>query len=75
MLRNSLIKEYKLPDTFELSQTFLFFYDKLERCNFFLEEIIKSTDEPLDGRFVQHLLTCPMNDGGQWEMIVNVIKK
>ena len=29
VLRNSLIKEYKLPDTFELSQTFVFFYDKV----------------------------------------------
>jgi len=75
VMRNTMIKEYKLPDTFELSQTFVFFYDKLERVNYFLEEIIASKGEPLDGRLVQHLLTCPMNDGGQWEMLVNVIKK
>jgi bleomycin hydrolase len=66
---------YNLPDSFELSQTFVFFYDKLERVNFFLEHIMDTASEPLDGRLVQHLLSSPMNDGGQWEMLVNVITK
>ena len=37
--------------------------------------IIDSKDEPLDGRLVQHLLSSPMNDGGQWDMLVGVIEK
>jgi len=75
VLRNKLIKEYSLADDFELSQTFVFFYDKFERVNYFLEQIIGTKTEELDGRLVQHLLSNPKNDGGQWEMLVNVIRK
>ncbi|HIM74564.1 MAG TPA: aminopeptidase, partial [Candidatus Marinimicrobia bacterium] len=32
-------------------------------------------DEPLDGRLVMHLLTDPIQDGGQWHMFVNLIEK
>lgn len=31
--------------------------------------------EPEDGRLVQFLLTNPANDGGQWDMLVNIIGK
>jgi len=75
VMRNQMVKKYSLPDTFELSQTFCFFYDKLERCNYFLDQIIQTVSEPLDERLVQHLLSSPMNDGGQWEMLVNVVEK
>lgn len=34
----------------------------------------KSGEAP-DGRLVSHLLTNPTEDGGQWDMLVNVIKK
>ena len=75
VMRNQMQKSMQLPDDFELSQTYVFYYDKLERCNYFLEQIIDTSSEPLDGRLVQHLLYHPMNDGGQWEMLVNVIDK
>lgn len=60
---------------FELSKNYTLFYDKLERCNYFLESIIKTLDEDVDSRIVSHLLTDPMGDGGQWDMIKNIIKK
>lgn len=31
--------------------------------------------EPIDGRLVQFLLTNPTNDGGQWDMLVNIVGK
>ena len=31
--------------------------------------------EPVDGRLVSFLLTDPINDGGQWDMLVNLINK
>jgi aminopeptidase C len=31
--------------------------------------------EPEDGRLVQYLLTNPTNDGGQWDMLVNIVGK
>jgi bleomycin hydrolase len=47
----------------------------LEKSNYFLENIIKTADEPLEGRLVMHLLTDPIQDGGQWHMFVNLIEK
>lgn len=36
VFRVNLIKKYKIGN-FELSQSYLFFWDKLEKANFFLE--------------------------------------
>ena len=62
-------------ESFELSQTYPMFWDKLEKANFFLENIIQTRDKPLDGRLVMWLLANPLPDGGQWDMFVNLIKK
>jgi len=76
VMRRDMQKKFNLDDTFELSQTYLFFYDKLEKCNYFLENIIETAaDEEVDGRLVSHLLSDPICDGGQWDMIVNVVEK
>ena len=61
--------------TFELSEVYQTFWDKLEKANYFLENIIETTDEPLNGRLVSALLSDPVSDGGQWNMFVNLIKK
>lgn len=60
--------------TFELSQAYPLFFDKLEKCNWFLQNIIDTTDEPLNGRLVSYLLTDPMCDGGQWDMFKSLVK-
>ncbi|MBP3040717.1 C1 family peptidase [Bacillaceae bacterium Marseille-Q3522] len=60
---------------FELSQNYTNFWDKLEKANYFLDNIIKTADEPLEGRLVAWLLTTPQQDGGQWDMLVSIIKK
>ena len=41
IIRLPFIKKYKLKD-FEFSQNYLFFYDKLEKANYFLNYIIKT---------------------------------
>ncbi len=51
--------------TFELSQAFPLFYDKVEKSNWFLENVLDTLDEPLDGRLMAHLLADPVGDGGQ----------
>ena len=73
-LRFEMIHRFDLED-FELSQSYLFFFDKLERSNFFLENILQTTDEPLDGRLMQFLLQRPAEDGGQWDMFANLVRK
>ena len=62
-------------ETFELSQAYLMFWDKLEKANFFLESIIETRGEPLNGRLVMWLLTNPIQDGGQWDMFVSLVWK
>ncbi|GAA6038351.1 hypothetical protein JCM8097_007604 [Rhodosporidiobolus ruineniae] len=57
---------------FQLSQSYLFYYDSLSKANYLLENILDLTDKPFDDRMIQHLLTDPEGDGGQWDMIVNL---
>ncbi len=73
-LRLAAMKKMNL-ESFELSQAYPMFWDKLEKANFFLENIIETRNEPLGGRLVMWLLADPLPDGGQWDMFVNLIKK
>ena len=74
VFRVAIMKKHNLQ-SFELSQAYLFFWDKLEKANWFLEQIIDTKDEDLDGRLVQELLGSPVSDGGQWDMVANLVKK
>ncbi|MCD8348091.1 MAG: C1 family peptidase [Lachnospiraceae bacterium] len=62
-------------ETFELSQNYTVFYDKLEKANYFLESILSTLEEPTDGRLIAHLLSEPENDGGQWDMLCSLVEK
>ncbi|MCD8145385.1 MAG: C1 family peptidase [Oscillospiraceae bacterium] len=73
-LRYKVIHDLNL-ENFELSQNYTFFYDKLERANYFLESILETAERPTDDRTVAFLLTGPAQDGGQWDMISNIFQK
>lgn len=73
-IRYHVIRERNL-ESFELSQNYTLFYDKLEKANYFLENILETLEEPTDGRLIAHLLDSPVGDGGQWDMICNLIGK
>ncbi|CDS12265.1 hypothetical protein LRAMOSA04460 [Lichtheimia ramosa] len=75
VLRLAVIEKFKLDDDFELSQSYLFFYDKLEKANWFLENMIDLADKDVDDRVVQYLLSSPVGDGGQWDMFVSIVQK
>ena len=60
---------------FEFSQSYFMFWDKLEKANYFLECIIDSAAEDWNSRMVMHLLSNPIEDGGQWDMWVSLIDK
>lgn len=62
-------------ETFEFSQNYTLFWDKLEKSNYFLESILETLDEPLNGRLLAHLLANPIQDGGQWDMFAGLLKK
>ncbi|HKM78141.1 MAG TPA: C1 family peptidase [Candidatus Bathyarchaeia archaeon] len=74
MLALRAMKKLNLK-TFELSEIYQMFWDKLEKANYFMETIIETRQEPLDARIVNSLLSDPISDGGQWNMFVNLIKK
>ena len=46
-------------ETFELSQSYPLFWDKLEKSNYFLENILDTLDEPTNGRLIAYLLSAP----------------
>ncbi len=60
---------------FEFSQNFTLFWDKFERANYFLEAILETADDPIDDRRVAFLLDRPLDDGGQWNMFVEIVEK
>ncbi|KAK8073756.1 bleomycin hydrolase [Apiospora phragmitis] len=63
VFRVALMKKYGL-DEFELSQAYLFFWDKLEKANYFLENVVETAGKELDGRLVQRLLADPLAMAG-----------
>ena len=62
-------------ENFELSQSYLAFWDKFERCNYFLESILETADLPTNDRTVMHILSTGVHDGGQWDMFANIVRK
>ena len=74
LFRIYLARKHNLKD-FQFSQNYFMFFDKLEKSNYFLESIIKTSSEHWNSRIMMHLLNDPIQDGGQWDMWVNLIDK
>jgi bleomycin hydrolase len=74
LLRAGLLKKLKMKN-FEFSQNWLMFWDKLEKANYFLEAMIETADRDIDDRTVVTVLDNCVNDGGQWNMFVNIALK
>ncbi len=62
-------------ENFEFSQNYVAFWDKFEKVNYFLESVIDLADRPVDDRTLTYILTTGIQDGGQWDMLVSLIKK
>lgn len=75
LLREMIAKKYDIKDQFELSQNYIAFYDKLEKINYFLESMIAEKDQPLSSEVSRYLLRIAIGDGGQWDMMVALVKK
>lgn len=73
-LRHKFATKYKFKD-FELSQNYLFFWDRIERANMFFQKIIATADKPLHDRTVDFYLSFALNDGGQWANAASIIEK
>ena len=74
-LRNFMVKKYNLPEDFELSQNYENFYDKLEKSNYFYQNVIETADKPMSDRGVHYLFSAPQEDGGDWCLVCALIDK
>lgn len=75
-VRYSIMSKLKMKERdFELSENYLFFWDKFEKSNLFLENIIETIDYDIESYEVMHLLSNPMFDNGQWDMFAKLIEK
>ncbi|MHC9532239.1 aminopeptidase C [Dellaglioa sp. BT-FLS60] len=74
-MRHDMKTNFKFAKDFELSQNFTYFWDKLEKANYFYQNVLETADKPTSDRTVSWLMTTPQQDGGQWDMIVAIIEK
>ena len=74
-MRHSMREKLHMKDDFELSQNYTFFWDKLEKSNYFLENVLQTAELPTSDRKVAWLMQMPQQDGGQWDMLVALIQK
>lgn len=74
VLREIIAKKYKIKE-FELSQNYVAFWDKFEKINYFLETVLDTTQLPPDDRTLAWVMQVGVQDGGQWDMLVSLIKK
>ena len=74
VLRAKMIDDLELPGL-EFSQNYLFFYDQLEKCNLFLQAVIDTRHLAMEDRQVEWLFKNPLNDGGQFTGVSNLVMK
>ena len=74
VLRAQMIEEYDLGEL-TFSHNYLFFYDQLEKCNLFLQAVIDTKHLDMEDRQVEWLFKNPLNDGGQFTGVSNLVMK
>ncbi|NEG90631.1 C1 family peptidase [Bifidobacterium aerophilum] len=73
-LRYELMHRWNLED-FEFSETYLFFWDAMEKSNTYLENVLATLDEPTDSRVFEAVNYGPSDDGGWWQMFAALVNK
>jgi bleomycin hydrolase len=74
IIRLDMIREYNLSN-FEFSENFIYFYDRLEKANFFLNYIADHYNTNIHDIKLIHILESKTSDGNQWIMFRNLITK
>ncbi|QJR44197.1 C1 family peptidase [Mycoplasma miroungirhinis] len=75
MARLEAMKNLNIEDL-ELSQSYLYFYDKLEKVNNFLENVIQNgLNLDFNDPLFKYLMDSPADDGGFWEWFLGLINK
>lgn len=74
IFRPMVMKQFNLAE-FEFSESYLYFYDLLEKANLFLTHMEDFASLPIDNDKVRWYLQSPVSDDGQWANFVNLAKK
>ncbi len=74
VMREILAKKYKIKK-FELSQNYIAFYDKLEKCNYYMSTVLNELDADFDSETLRYIMRMAIGDGGQWDMLTSIVKK
>jgi len=75
VMRHELIRQLDLPLDFELSECYLSFYEKLEKCNHVLTQFMEKNEINQHDLNVRHYLVSGYEDGGFWATGLNLIEK
>ncbi|MDY3007299.1 C1 family peptidase [Anaerococcus porci] len=74
MIRMKIAENLNM-ENFELSESYLYFFDNMEKTNRFLQRIIDTKDLDIKDRRVEDVLFSEPNDGGYFEFFYYLIKK
>lgn len=75
VIRIAAMKKLHVKD-FELSESYLMFWDKLEKSNYQLESILSTLDEPDNSRVFDTIIGLGgQQDGGFWAFFTALVKK
>lgn len=74
VLRSQMMNSHDLAEL-KLSHNYNFFFDQLEKSNLFLQGMIDNASKPEDDKMVEFLLKNPLNDGGQFTGVADIIMK
>ena len=74
VLRAKAINDFDLG-SFQFSQSYVFFYDQLEKSNLFLQAIIDTRKLSMDDRKVDWLFSNPLSDGGTFAGVADLVTK
>lgn len=74
MVRMHIAKKLNM-EKFELSESFLYFYDNMEKANLFLQRVIDTKNLDIKDRKVEDVFYSTPEDGGYFEFFYYLIKK
>lgn len=75
VMRHEIIRKLQLPLDFEFSESYLSFYEKIEKCNKILTYFLDKDEITIDDLNVRGKLIGCVEDGGFWVTCANLIKK
>ena len=75
VLRANFAKAHGDSVRVEFSQAYLFFYDQLEKANLMLQGVVDCAGKPMDDKLVQFFFKNPINDGGTFCGVADLVEK